>query len=477
LSREKYRFRNPLVPEENNRSKTGSVLERYKYILTVALEAVLLNKSRSILTMLGIIFGVAAVIAMMAIGRGAQKEILDQMKLVGVNNIIITPLSDDSQGSKGDTASQGNSNDNKQGMKRFSPGLTLKDAVSIQEVMPNIAQVSPEVSISRSIVQNGKISFATVTGVTPAFFKVFNIELASGSMFSPEQALEGKPVCIIGEEIRIKFFPKVNPIGKNIKCGKIWLEVIGVLKKPGEDISSLGKLGISDYNNSIYTPIQTILLRFIDRSFVNPYKRKGKNLYSEEGMVYQEDKTEYQKNQLDKIVVQVTGSEQMLATDSVLKRMIKRRHNGMEDFQVKVPELLLKQEKRTRNIFNFVLGAIASISLLVGGIGIMNIMLASVMERIKEIGIRQAIGATRKDIAIQFLAEATLISLSGGFIGILLGIVLAEIIHYIADIRTIITALSIIVSFGVSVSVGIIFGLMPARKASSQDPVTSLRYE
>jgi putative ABC transport system permease protein len=452
------------------------VIERYKYILSVAIDAVLLNKSRSILTALGIIFGVAAVIAMMAIGRGAQKEILDQMKLVGVNNIIITPLSESSQGGKTDSA--GNNVAGQGQSKRFSPGLTLKDAWGIKEVLPNIAHVSPEINLNATVLQNGKISSLTLTGVTPEFFKVFNIEVQDGQMFTDDQMAEGKPVCIIGPEIRSRYFPKENPIGRNLKCDKIWLEVIGVLKRPAENISSVGKFGISDYNNSIYTPIQTILSRFNDRSFVNPFKVKGKTLWSEDGaIIHDEDKSQYRKDQLDKIVVQVSESGQMMATDSVLKRMLKRKHNGTEDFDVKVPELLLKSEQRTRNIFNFVLGAIASISLLVGGIGIMNIMLASVMERIKEIGIRQAIGATKRDIVSQFLTEATLISLAGGVLGIILGIALSEIIHYMADIRTIITFYSIVVSFGVSVSVGIIFGLMPARKASRQDPVASLRYE
>jgi putative ABC transport system permease protein len=189
------------------------------------------------------------------------------------------------------------------------------------------------------------------------------------------------------------------------------------------------------------------------------------------------DESETGTNQLDKIVVQVKESEQIGPTTEVLKRMMLRRHSGVNDFEIKVPELLLKNEQKTKNIFNIVLGAIASISLLVGGIGIMNIMLASVMERIREIGIRQAIGATKRDIVLQFLTEATMISITGGFIGIIVGIALSKIITQLTDILTIVSPLSILLSFGVSATVGIIFGYMPAKRAAKQDPVTSLRHE
>jgi putative ABC transport system permease protein len=182
-------------------------------------------------------------------------------------------------------------------------------------------------------------------------------------------------------------------------------------------------------------------------------------------------------NQLDKIIVQVSDSKYLNATAEVLKKMLKRRHQQVDDFQVSVPELLLKQEQRTTDIFNIVLGVIAGISLVVGGIGIMNIMLASVMERTKEIGIRRASGATKKDVVFQFLSEAIIISVSGGVIGILLGVIFAVVIQRVTDILTIVKPLSIVVSFGVSAFIGILFGYMPAKRASDQDPVESLRYE
>ena len=457
------------------------MLERYKYIVTIALEAVFLNRFRSILTALGIIFGVAAVIAMMAIGKGAQKEILDQMKLVGVNNIIIVPQTDPGAGSddsKSSSSEQSAGNESKE-HEKFSPGLTLKDAQSIKSFVPSVIHVSPEIIYSTDIVSNGKKTTAKIIGVLPDFFSVFPIDLKQGTMFNDDQLKYGKPVCIIGSQIRMKLFGSEEPIGRQIKCGNIWLTVIGVLGSRDINEDEVENLGISDYNKSIYTPIQTILIRYKDRSVISsPNPQRGSFFWrGDVSTISSIGESEGGTNQLDKIVVQVKESEQIGPTSEILKRMMLRRHSGVNDFEIKVPELLLKNEQKAKNIFNIVLGAIASISLLVGGIGIMNIMLASVMERIREIGIRQAIGATKRDIILQFLTEATLISISGGIIGIIVGIVLSKIITQLTSILTIISPLSILLSFGVSATVGIIFGYMPARRASKQDPVTSLRHE
>ena len=457
------------------------MLERYKYIFNIALEAVFLNKFRSILTALGIIFGVAAVITMMAIGNGAKKEILDQMKLVGVNNILIVPISEKQKntssqsGNQNSQASEQNTDKNK---GKFSPGLSLKDAEAIKEFIPTVSKVSPEVIYETDIVKDGVKTSSKFVGVTPEFFHVFALDLQEGQMFNDEQLKDGKAVCIIGPVIKSKFFPTEKAEGKDIKCGPIWLRIIGVLKKREVSQSSIDNLGISDYNNSVYAPIQTLLRRFRDRSMITAASIHGSNDYSDDNNGMNIDVgADKSFSQIDKIVVQVKESSEIGPTVEILKKMMIRRHAGVEDVEIKVPELLLKQEQRTKDIFNIVLGAIASISLLVGGIGIMNIMLASVMERIKEIGIRQAIGATKRDIVLQFLTEATLLSISGGMIGIILGLALSKIIMELTDILTIVSPLSVIISFGVSASVGIIFGYMPSQKAARQDPVESLRHE
>ncbi|MFC2100775.1 ABC transporter permease [Bacteroidota bacterium] len=440
------------------------------------MEAVFINRFRSILTALGIIFGVAAVIAMLAVGNGAKQETLEQIKLVGVNNIVILPVEKEDQKKNDNQEEDGNP----LLQKRFSPGLTLKDVKSIRDIIPNVERISPEVIFETHIIKDGIRKQAILTGVTPDFFDVYNLDLKEGTMFNEVQLREGKPVCILGEVLKSKFFPNESPVGKKIKTGNIWLEVIGVLENRSVSITASENFGISDYNNNIYAPIQTLLLRFKDRSMVTSKSlQDGEIFYTGNSVIFldNEEDSDGKTNQLDKIVVQLKESKYIKLTEKILHRMLKRRHVEVEDYRIVVPELELKQERETEERFNIVLGAIASISLIVGGIGIMNIMLASVMERIKEIGIRMATGARRKDIIFQFLTEATLISITGGLIGIVLGIVLSKIITYFFDILTIISPISIFISFFVSASVGIVFGYMPAKKAAEQDPVISLRHE
>jgi putative ABC transport system permease protein len=452
-------------------------VERYFYIFNIAIEAVFANRFRSILTALGIIFGVAAVIAMMAIGKGAQQEILEQIKMVGVNNIVIVPVQKENKTSD-------ESDDGKQKIEKYSPGLTMKDAESIKDIIPSVEKVSPEVIYETSIIKDGIKSSATLTGVTPDFFSVYNLAIQRGTMFTESQMESGNAVCLIGQKIAIKFFPSEDPLGKYIKCGDLWLKVVGILENKSTNISATEELGISNFNVNIYAPLTTILLRYKDRSVVTEASLHGNTDTRmmffggfSTSMSSSSSDEETDMNQVDKIVVQVKESSQIGATVRVLKEMLGRRHAGVEDFEIKVPELLLKQEQRTKDIFNIVLGAIASISLIVGGIGIMNIMLASVMERIREIGVRRATGATRREIVIQFLSEATIISITGGMIGIILGIAFSKIIMKVTDILTIVSPLSILVSFGVSVAVGILFGYMPAKRAAEQDPVESLRHD
>jgi putative ABC transport system permease protein len=455
--------------------------QRYVHALNIAVEAVIANRFRSMLTALGIIFGVAAVISMMAIGNGARKEILDQIKLVGVNNIVITPFLDATGGSGGESDEEGGG---QKMQKKFSPGLTLEDAESIRDVIPTVTRVSAEVSYDSFVLKSGKRSPAKLIGVTNDFFEVYNLKLFAGQYFQEQQMISGSPVCIIGPSVKSRFFSQEDPIGKSIKCGGIWLTVIGVLENRILQVEESKDIGISDYNDHIYSPIQTVLLRYKDRAYINDasLQQGGSSMMIIDGGMASFSSTssggvDDNYNQLDKIVVQVSDSKFLDATTKALNNMLKRRHQQVDDFQVSVPELLLKQEQRTKDIFNIVLGVIAGISLIVGGIGIMNIMLASVMERTKEIGIRRASGATKKDVVFQFLSEATIISISGGVIGIVLGVFFAVMIQRTTGILTIVTPVSIVVSFGVSAFIGILFGYMPAKRASDQDPVESLRYE
>ena len=454
--------------------------ERLLANLYVAFDAVLSNKLRSILTALGIIFGVGAVIAMLAIGNGAQQEILEQIKLVGVNNIIIQPIVE--QEEKNLTESDDEEDREK---KKFSPGLTLRDAKAIIDVIPTIQENSPEILIDTYIIKRGIRRSTKLVGVTPTYFKLTDFSLAEGNLFTPEQILKGAPVCIIGKAVATKFFPTEDPLGKTIKCGNQWLEIVGVLEERYISEKSIENLGIRNYNMDVYTPIQSVLIRYENRDLVTgsmlrstaPVASRGR--FRMVGATTETDEEEKVVNyhQIDRLVVQVEETEQLETTAEIISRMLKRRHFDVVDYEITIPELLLKQQQRTKNIFNIVLGAIAGISLVVGGIGIMNIMLASVLERIKEIGLRMAVGAKKIDIIQQFLLEAIMISISGGLIGVFLGVILALIISNIADIPTIISGFSIIVSFGVAATVGLIFGITPAKRAASQDPITSLRYE
>ncbi|MFZ2794898.1 MAG: ABC transporter permease [Prolixibacteraceae bacterium] len=442
------------------------MFQRYLHDILIGIEAIQTNKIKSLLTALGIIFGVAAVISMLAIGNGAEHEILEQIKMVGVNNIIISPSGTVVAGEE--SQNQASGEENGVSKKKFSKGLTLLDAEAIEEVLPTVARVCPLISINYSAILNGRSKPVTLEGTNNHYFDLFNISLQDGTVFNERQQEKGYPVCIIGDNIKNLFFGQEDPIGKYIKTGEIWLRVIGVVERRDFTASASDEMGISSTDNKIFIPVKTMLLRFRNRSLVRADEI--------ERMSYQSGSaTGENLNQLDKIIVQVKETEQLTVTSEILSRLLLRRHNDLYDFEITIPELLLKQQQRTKNIFNIVLGVIAGISLIVCGIGIMNIMLSSVMERIREIGLRQAIGASRNDIIVQFLAESTLISVVGGFAGIILGITLSKIITAFFEIKTIVSLFSIVIAFGVSALVGITFGYLPAKRASDQDPVESLR--
>lgn len=445
------------------------IIQRYGHDILTGIESIFANRVKSLLTALGIIFGVAAVITMLAIGNGAQQEILEQIKMVGVNNIIISPIVN--LDNKSDNIS-GTEDSPQVSTKKFSRGLTLHDAEAIEEIIPTIERVSPVISFNYSAILEGKSKPVVLEGINNNYFKLFNINLQEGKEFTEEQMSNAFPVCIIGDNIKQVFFNQENPVGKQIKCGDIWLQVAGVVERRDFTASASDELGISSTDNKIFVPVKTVNMRFRNRALIRADQVEA---LAASGGGADRNKQE-NINQLDKIIVQVSETESLSPTAEIIRKMLLRRHNNLYDFEVTIPELLLKQQQRTKNIFNIVLGVIAGISLLVGGIGIMNIMLASVMERIREIGVRQAIGASRIDIIVQFLSESTIISISGGIIGIVLGLILSKIITAIFDIQTIISAFSIIISFGVSVIIGITFGYLPAKKASEHDPVNSLRY-
>jgi putative ABC transport system permease protein len=455
----------------------AQIIAHVVFSVRTAVEAVQHNKLRAGLTSLGILFGVASVIAMLAIGKGAEQEILEQMRLLGSNNVDITPLVQQKEGPVSDNQPQ-------REVKKFSPGLTYADAEAIAHVIPEVEATSAEIVLNTSMTREGRRRSGKLVGVDTSYFRLTNLALREGDWFAPLQVSRGLPVAIIGHGVRTRFFTTEDPIGKPIKVGDTWLTVIGVL----EDrrlTDQASRLGIRDANMDVYVPVRTVLVRYRNRSLLTERDIQeasrpvtittNDDAANSESEQQRAERTN--RNQLDRIIVRVSDSRHVPAVADVLQRMLARRHNTVVDFEITIPELLLRQERRTKTIFNVVLGAIASISLVVGGIGIMNIMLASVLERIREIGVRRAVGATQKDILFQFLSEAVLISVGGGVAGILVGAGLSAGIQRVAGIATIVSLLSVVVAFGVSISVGIAFGIMPAFRAAHQDPVVCLRYE
>jgi putative ABC transport system permease protein len=440
-------------------------------------EAVAHNKLRAGLTSLGILFGVASVIAMLAIGKGAEQEILEEMKLLGANNIVITPIVEQSEG-KVDADANAAKN-----TKRFTPGLSFLDAESIRQFVPDVGATSSEVVVNSVITREGRHRSGKVVGVDSTYFRVMNLDLAEGGAFQPLHFGAASPVAVIGQGVKSRFFTTTDPIGQPIKVGNQWLTVVGVLAERNVSQETAQKLGIRDANMDVYVPLPTMLLRYRNRGEVTQQEMELAAREANSGGSGDSSETDDQRaekrnyHQLDRVVVQVDESGKVAAVADVVRRMLQRRHNDVTDFEITVPEQLLAQEQHTKTIFNIVLGAIASISLIVGGIGIMNIMLASILERIKEIGVRRAVGATQRDIGAQFLSEAVMISLGGGIAGILIGAALASAIEHIAKIHTIVSPMSVIVAFGVSVAVGVVFGIVPASRAAKSDPIVCLRYE
>ncbi|MCK6602061.1 MAG: ABC transporter permease [Bacteroidetes bacterium] len=427
--------------------------------LQVGLDALSANALRSLLTILGIVFGVGAVIAMLAIGEGAQKEIMNQLALTGVNNLIIRNKTIQSNPESGTETTN------------FSSGLTLKDLEILQKTVPGLQKITPETETETEAIYRLNHGKVKLVGTGPDYARMFNLKLTAGRFFSDHHLLTHAPVAVIGEDVKIKLFKTENPIGKKLKAGSVWFEIIGVTAPV--TVSSGQKapdLGVRNPTMDIYIPVTSFMLRYQNPSLnrQDEDNRRGQN---------QDGQAGGKQSQLDKITLQVQSAEFLKPVRDLVTRVMNRLHYGSKDFEIIVPLDLIHQQQKTRQIFNIVLGAIGGISLLVGGIGIMNIMLASVTERTREIGIRRAIGATRKDIVGQFLIEALVLCLVGGILGILFGYLISFLISVYGGIDSIVTFSSIFISFSVACLTGVVFGWYPAKTAAEKDPVESLRYE
>ena len=398
------------------------------------------HRLRTALTMLGIIFGVAAVIAMLSIGEGAKQEALDQIKQMGISNIIIQhwePELEEGEDAESD--------------QNLSQGLTRADASSIAEICPLADIVAPQREIKVK-AQLGSTSFQTMAvGSTPDYVKVLNSRMEEGVFLSNRDMLESRRVCVLGSDAKRELFLFEEALGRQIKLRNQWFTVVGILEDKGAAGGKIGGvLEVRNTDEDIYVPITTLLKRF---------------------------KWEPTEAELTQITVKVADSDRLQEAANIVRAIVQRRHRNVEDFKIAIPEELMRQSQNTQHIFNIVMGCIAGISLVVGGIGIMNIMLASVLERTNEIGIRRALGARRRDVLSQFLVEAVMVSLIGGFIGVALGYSLTTVITLYAQWKTIVQPWTILLSFGVAAGIGIGFGYYPARQAALLNPIDALRYE
>jgi putative ABC transport system permease protein len=388
--------------------------------------------------MLGIIFGVASVIAMLSIGEGAKREAIAKYQDLGVNNIIIREkkLSE---------------SELEEVRAKFSQGLSIKDANSILEIVPGITKVASQAEIDTEVKYTDKSVKSTVIGVTANYLNMMNYRLKQGDLISDHHYGLKLKVCILGAGVAGTLFGYEDPVGQMVKVEDQWLEVIGVLESKTLFTETVGELAARDLNTDVYVPLSTFLNRF-----------NRENALSSE---------------IKQITAQVDNSGRLLEASKLIDEILKRHHFNNNDYNIVIPFELLKQEEKERQIYNILLGAIAAISLIVGGIGIMNIMLATVMERTREIGTRRAIGARKSDIMRQFVSEAVSISIAGGIIGVILGVALSLSVSLFTDITTYIRLYSVLIAFTFSVIVGISFGYLPAKNAANLNPVDSMRYE
>ena len=432
----------------------------YQENILIGIAGLRAHKLRSALTALGIIFGVAAVVAMLSIGEGARQEALEQIRLMGMNNIIIRTKAPTAQSMSGAKAN-------------FSPGLDMQDAKALLEICPLIESAIGQWEKMSAIQFGTNRRDVRVIGTTPDFLSVFGYRVVEGGFLIPSHLKNQDNVCVIGGDVKRSLLQFIQPIGTQVKIDDQWFTVIGVMDQQLAPNKKMENLSVRNVNLDVYVPLSTAQYKLDHgRSAARAFSVVGQGRRDNTSTASPSD-----RYILDQLTIKVAQESAIEEATTIVRRILERRHFGVDDYEIVVPEALVRQSQETQRIFNIVMGAIASISLLVGGIGIMNIMLASVMERTKEIGIRRAIGATRADVLGQFLFEAVFLSFVGGLLGVVLGYTITMAITLYAGWRTVVSISSILLAFGVSAAVGIAFGYYPARQAAYKDPIESLRYE
>jgi putative ABC transport system permease protein len=408
--------------------------------LQLGMQNLLLHRLRSLLTMLGMIFGVAAVVSMLSIGAGARQKVMALIEQMGVHNLIVEAKETmDWQAYRK--------------MRKISPGLTLQDYRVIRDDVGDIVAATPRKRMTPTkTIPKSQQDPPTIYGINPNYLGIAGLHVVAGRFFDDDEETRAAPVCVLGAAARSSLFGAADPIGQYVKANEQWFRVIGVASPQLSSQTEVAGIPLQDLNNALYVPLNSAILRLEDS-------------YSD------------RRDEIDGIYLNIRAGADISSVAQLVRAILDSAHHSAGDFSVIVPAELLAEQKRTERLFNAVMVAIASISLLVGGIGIMNIMLASILERTREIGVRRAVGARQGDIVRQFVVEAMLISFVGGSFGIVFGFVMSRLIAWLAGWSTIVTATSILLAFVVSISVGLVFGIYPAVKAARLDPVEAIRYE
>ncbi len=405
----------------------------------IGIQNLLLHKLRSLLTMLGMIFGVAAVIAMLSIGAGARQQVMAFIEQMGVRNLIVE--------------SKEYAPEELQKIRRLSQGLSFQDFRVVNANVSGIEESTPRRRFTpNKMLPKPQRDMPVIYSVNPTYQDIMALHLVAGRFFNQEETDRGAAVAVMGQAAALNLFGQEETVGKYVKADEQWFRIVGIVGPQLSAQTTLEGVPTQDLNNVIYVPLTTGLMRM-------------------------EDSRGSSRDEIDGLYFQLASASDSVYTGEVVRGILNASHRNAGDFSVIVPAELLAEQKRTQRIFDLVMVAIASISLLVGGIGIMNIMLANILERTREIGVRRAVGARKKDVIRQFLVEAVLISLMGGIMGILFGFGISRLIAWLAGWSTITTISSIALSFLFSVSVGLIFGIYPAMKAARLDPVEAIRYE
>ncbi len=422
-------------------------MHRSKIIRNILLgiENLLLHKLRTFLTMLGVVFGVGSVVAMLSVGEGASKEAMDQIKKIGSNNIIVSSIK---------SAEDASSTAIHSHLSIY--GLTYNDQFGIEETFTKIKQVVPVKLVRKQSRLGERPLELRVVGTLPAWFQLLKRDIIAGRVLTKADIDNSAGVVVLTEFGARKLLAAENTIGQQLRIGGDYFEIIGIVQSEG---GMAGDIQMPDEQVDAYIPMNVAKERYGDISTRRTAGGSTRELV-----------------ELHQLIIEVGSIDDVESVAKGIEAMLRRSHKK-EDYRVSVPLALLRQAEATKRTFNIVLGSIAAISLLVGGIGIMNIMLASVTERTREIGVRRAIGAKRRQIISQFLIETIVLSTVGGFIGIGVGMFIPWLITHFAGMPTIVTLKSIILSVGISITIGIVFGLYPAVRAANVDPIVALRHE